>query len=73
MNSRTVFHCELTEGHWVQVNIRGEFDSDVWHALDGFMKRMAVRPAPKVGCDCVPPSQCSQCPPEGKTVSESEQ
>ncbi len=45
VNHRVVFFHEVEPGHWIQVLVRGDFDCDVWHALDGFLKRKATRPA----------------------------
>jgi hypothetical protein len=43
---RNVFFQEIEPGHWVQVNVLGEFDSDVWHALSAFLKRKETVASP---------------------------
>jgi hypothetical protein len=45
MSAREIFFEEIAPGRWVRVILAGEFDSDVWHSLDGFMRRKATQPA----------------------------
>jgi hypothetical protein len=41
---RNVFFFEVLPDHWVQVNMKGDFDSDIWQALKGFLDRHATQP-----------------------------
>jgi hypothetical protein len=41
---RQVFFFEVAPEHWVSVNMKGDFDSDVWLALKAFLDRHETRP-----------------------------
>lgn len=42
---RQVFFFEVVPEHWVAVNMKGDFDSDVWQALKAFLDRHETRPS----------------------------
>lgn len=42
---RQVLFHELAPEHWVSVNMKGAFDSDMWGALHDWLKRHETRPA----------------------------
>jgi hypothetical protein len=44
MSARQVFMFAPSPGKFVCVTVGGEFDSDIWQALNGFVKQMEVRP-----------------------------
>jgi hypothetical protein len=41
---RQVFSFELKPGHFVSINMRGPFDSDMWQVLNDFVKRHETKP-----------------------------
>jgi hypothetical protein len=78
---RNVFFFEVLPEHWVQVNMKGDFDGDVWRALKDFVDRHATRPASANppsnpdGCCCVyiEPAQFvrdNRCPVHGSPRKE---
>ena len=45
---RKVFYHELEPGHFVSINMRGDFNADMYAVLKGFMDRHATRPAQRM-------------------------
>jgi len=44
IESRQVFFFEVVPGHWVSVQMNGDFDSNIWGALKDFVNRHETRP-----------------------------
>lgn len=65
---RQVFFMEIVPDHWVSVSMKGEFDSDIWHALKSFVDRHATRPAEQEAecADVVRALSADESAPEGK-------
>lgn len=41
---RQIFYFELVPGRFVCINMKGPFDSDMWHVLNDFIKRHETHP-----------------------------
>ncbi len=65
MTYRNVFFQEIAPGHWVQINMLGEFDSDAWHALNGFLKRKATQAVPEQEASPAPAPETPVAPAKG--------
>lgn len=45
--ARTIFFCEIDPEHVVKVELFGDFNSDVWHALNEFLRRRETQRVPE--------------------------
>jgi hypothetical protein len=60
LSYRDIFFEEIAPGRWVKVTLSGEFDSDVRHSLDGFMRRKDTQPCQAE--EAVPEKETSAAP-----------